>query len=182
MKILRHIFPVILSLVFFASCGERDGKVIPRGELAEIYAEMLMMDQWISATPGTRNMADTSLVYEPILNRYGYTSADYRMTVEKYMDDPERFSRILRTTVGIFDNKIKDLEVKMQQQKQQEERRKHLEELAKSIHVEIDSALLSIMKFHPDSVCMDSTYFMRFARPDSTKKDTLKLKIWRLEE
>ena len=105
MKIIRHIFPMILSLVLLVSCAEREARVIPRGELAEIYAQMLVVDQWITATPGTRQMADTSLVYEPILNKYGYTSADYRLSVDKYMDDPERFSRILRTTVAVFDKK-----------------------------------------------------------------------------
>ena len=112
MKILRHIFPVILSVMFLCSCGERDGKVIPRGELAEIYAQMLLMDQWIVGTPGARQIADTTLVYEPILNEYGYTKADYRKSVDVYMNDPERFSRILRTTVEIFDEMLKDLEVR----------------------------------------------------------------------
>lgn len=107
---LRHI-PVVLAalLLVFASCKKEEAKVIPRGKLAKIYAEMLVTDQWISTTPGIRQIADTSLVYEPILEKYGYTSADYRRSVDHYMDDPERFSRILRTSSDILDKRLREL-------------------------------------------------------------------------
>lgn len=93
-----------------ASCRKDETKVIPRGKLAKIYAEMLVTDQWITTTPGIRMIADTSLVYEPILEKYGYDSDDYRTSVEHYMNDPERFGRILRTTVEILDERILELE------------------------------------------------------------------------
>ena len=81
---------MLLSLV---SCSGDDGKVIPRSKLAEIYAEMFVTDQWLMDTPGVRRLADTSLVYEPILRKYGYTSEDYRVSVDRYMDDPELLKR-----------------------------------------------------------------------------------------
>ncbi len=182
MKFLRHIFPIILSLVFLASCGEREARVIPRGELAEIYAEMLVVDQWITATPGTRQMADTSLVYEPILNKYGYTSADYRLSVDKYMDDPERFSRILRTTVSIFDQRLKELERKKIEQERQEEVLKRIDKLRESVRNVLDSTLLSISHFHPDSFASDTSYFEKLIKVDTAKVDTLKIELWQSRE
>lgn len=109
-KVLQH-FVVLLSLaaVFFSSCNMGGEKVIPRAKLSRIYAEMLMTDQWIQATPGVRLIADTSLVYAPILESYGYTTEDYMRSVDVYMDDPERFSRILRQTSGILDKRMKEL-------------------------------------------------------------------------
>lgn len=104
-----------------------EGKVIPRSKLAEIYAEMFMTDQWISSTPGVRHIADTSLVYEPILEKYGYTSADYRMSVDRYMDDPERFSRILRTTGELLDKRLTSL-------KKRKEELDHIKALEKLLH------------------------------------------------
>ena len=108
-KVFRYIFAVIAAAVLLSSCNGDEAEVIPRAKLSEIYAEMLMTDQWITSTPGIRHMADTSLVYEPILEKYGYDSEDYRKTVDKYMDDPERFSRILRSTVEIFDERLEEL-------------------------------------------------------------------------
>lgn len=182
MKITRHIFPLVLLLVFFASCGQREGKIIPRGELAEIYAQMLIMDQWISSTPGTRQMADTSLVYEPILERYGYTSADYRMSVDLYMDDPERFSRILRTTVSIFDERLKELERIKTEQEHLEELRKRIEQLEESVRDVLDSVLLGISHFHPDSFASDTSYFEKLIKADTVKIDTLRIDLWQSRE
>lgn len=108
-RILHYI--VLLSAVvsMIASCSYDEARVIPRGKLSRIYAEMLMTDQWIAETPGLRHIADTTLVYEPILEKYGYDSEDYRKSVDVYMDDPERFSRILRETVEILDTRLNEL-------------------------------------------------------------------------
>lgn len=129
MKIVRHISAILALSLFLISCSKDkdEGKVIPRSKLAEIYAEMLMTDQWITGTPGIRQIADTSLVYEPILEKYGYTSADYRKSVDKYMDDPERFSRILRTTGELLDKRLTSL-------KKRKEELDHIRALEKLLH------------------------------------------------
>lgn len=103
---------VIISLT---SCGKDVAEVIPRKNMAKIYAEMLLTDQWIMNKPGVRLIADTSLVYAPILEKYGYDAADYRMSVDHYMDDPERFAKILRETGEILDARLKDLGIKKQE-------------------------------------------------------------------
>ena len=97
MRAIRHISLALAMILTLASCIGGGDRVIPRAKLAEIYAEMFITDQWISGTHSVRRQADTSLVYEPILAKYGYTSADYRRSVDKYMDDPERYGRILRS-------------------------------------------------------------------------------------
>lgn len=146
MKIFKHIFPAIIALILFSSCSSREGKVIPRGELAEIYAEMLLSDQWIATRPELRKNADTSLVYEPVLNKYGYTTQDYVLTIDKYMDDPERYSRILRTTVEIFDRQLKELEARKVELDRLEEIRKRLEKVRAEV-----SAYISYKTFYPDT-------------------------------
>lgn len=109
-KLLHIVLLAILICGIICSCNKEETKVIPRGKLAKIYAEMLMTDQWIVMTPGVRMVADTSLIYEPILDKYGYDSDDYRKSVETYMDDPERFARILRTTGELLQDRITELE------------------------------------------------------------------------
>ena len=150
MKLFKHIFPVIFALVLFSSCSFREGKVIARDDLAEIYAEMLLVDQWTIIHPELRKQADTSLVYEPILNKYGYTTSDYIHTMDKYMDDPERYSRILRTTGEILDSRLKELEVKKEELKRLEEIRKRLEEVRAEV-----SAYIKYKTFYPDTTRKD---------------------------
>ena len=129
-----YIFAAFTAVFLLASCGGEKQKVIPRGKLAQIYAEMLMTDQWIMSNPGNRHAADTSLVYEPILEKYGYTSADYRKSVDAYMDDPERFSRILRTTSELLDKRL----VKLQEIKEEMDRQEALKKLRESMKIEVE--------------------------------------------
>ena len=106
----QHIVFLLAAVVMLAASCRKDGaEVIPRAKLAKIYAEMLVTDQWIMTTPGVRLIADTTLVYEPILQKYGYDSDDYRKSIDYYMNDPERFARIFRSTVEIIDNQIAEL-------------------------------------------------------------------------
>ena len=117
------ILLLLAAIVLAPSCRRNGPRVIPRGKLAKIYAEMFVTDQWIQNTPKLRSIADTSLVYEPILEKYGYTSEDYQHSVQHYMDDPERFSRILRSTGEILDDQIKDLKRKQKELQELEARK-----------------------------------------------------------
>ena len=89
-----HILCAIALLCSLASCTGR--RIIPRGIMADIYADMFLADQWLSDHPGERKRADTMLFYDPIFKRYGYTFEDYDASVQHYMKDPEKFSKIFR--------------------------------------------------------------------------------------
>ena len=116
-----------IFVLFLSSCGRNKARVIPRDKLAEIYAEMMITDQWILNTPNVRLIADTSLVYDPILERYGFDADDYRKSVDVYMDDPERFARILRETGELLEARLKELETKKEEMERLEQLRKDAE-------------------------------------------------------
>lgn len=108
-RIFLHIPAVLAALLLCFACSDDESKVIPRGKMAKIYAEMLVIDQWAVSDSRLRQKADTSLIYEPIFEKYGYDGEDYRASVEYYMNDPERFSRILRESADILDARIEEL-------------------------------------------------------------------------
>ena len=167
---------MVSALLLLASCRSDKAKVIPRGELAEIYAEMLVTDQWILSTPNARMMADTSLVYAPILEKYGYDILDYMKSVDVYMDDPERFARILRTTVDILDDRITELEKKKEEMKREAELKKKTERFNPKIKFEEYFPYLLTEKYihYHDSVTieLDSAKFIYRMR-SVEKSDTL---------
>ena len=83
-----HIIAACAVLLSLIGCSCDSARIISRGDMAEIYAEMLMADQWVAEHSKTRKQADTSLVYEPIFQKYGYDTEDYRASVAHYMKDP----------------------------------------------------------------------------------------------
>lgn len=90
-----RILAALLTILLLSACSGRS-RIIPRGTLANIYADMFLADQWLSDHSAERQAADTSLFYDPIFARYGYTFEDYDRSVKHYLKDPERFSKIFR--------------------------------------------------------------------------------------
>ena len=113
-NILRHIVTVLVLAVCLCSCG-REGKVIPRNKFARIYAEMFLADSWLStASPEARQRSDTMAFYEPIFEKYGYTVEDYWASVSYYLQDPDRFSRILNRSNQQLESQLKALQAEME--------------------------------------------------------------------
>lgn len=101
MRQLPAYLLVLLALV--SSCGKE--KRISEDNFAKIYADMFLADQWIVSNRLSRT-ADTSLVYEPIFKKYGYTSDDYRSSLEYYMDDATAFAQVLEEAREILKSKV----------------------------------------------------------------------------
>ena len=100
---------LVLAVISILAGCRREGRLIPRKELARIYADMLIADQWLNDNRSLRRQADTTLFYEPIFEHYGYTTADYAYSVRHYMDDPERFSRILKKSSSLLGSRLRKL-------------------------------------------------------------------------
>ncbi len=103
--------------------------------MAKIYAEMLLTDQWINSTPGMRMIADTSLVYEPILKKFGHTSADYRKSVDYYLNDPDTYADIMKKTVKILDGQLSDLHKKKDKLQNDKDREKFVKSMASKVNL-----------------------------------------------
>ena len=99
---MSYILAVLLCVCAAASCS-RSSKPIPRGQLSKLYAEMFLLDQRMGYQDSKiRIIADTTRVYEAILEKYGYTWENYLASQEEYIQDAERYSRILKKSAGII--------------------------------------------------------------------------------
>ena len=142
-------------MTFFSlnSCG-KDG-IIDKDEMAQIYAEMLVTDQWINTTPGVRMIADTSLVYAPILERYGYNAADYRRSVDYYLNDPDTYADIMKETVRILDSKLADLNKRKHEINEAKERAKYIKSMSQDIA--IDDSWLAMKHIEDNGFGLDDS-------------------------
>ena len=142
---LPAIAAAAIAVTAAVSCNRTE--VIPRSEFSKIYADMMLADQWFRQNPGSRVMADTSLVYEAVLEKYGYDTDDYMASVRKYMRDPERFSRIMKNAADRLD-KVATATAKAIEKRTAEMTRK----------AETHSGLSKVMqKFSPASVWHGAT-------------------------
>ena len=105
-----HILALAVALFCLSACSGGKDRIIPRGKLSRIYEELYLADKWADSKQDYRTQADTTDFYETIFKSYGYTTADYRASVEYYLNDPERFSRILKKTAARLTAKSKELD------------------------------------------------------------------------
>ena len=93
MRRFRNIVAALMVLLALGSC--QGPRKIPRSRMGDIYYDMFLLDQKIRQDGALRRHADTMLVYESVFRKYGYNTDDYLFSVGKYLEDPERFSKIL---------------------------------------------------------------------------------------
>ncbi len=89
-----HIVLLLTLSATLAGCGHR-GRVIPGKKLMKLYTEMYLADQWLRDNPDLRRAADTTLFFDPIFRRHGYTFEDFDRSVHYYLDRPEKYGKLL---------------------------------------------------------------------------------------
>jgi len=79
------------GLLLLCSCSAP----ISVDRMAEITGEMLLIDQMISDYPIYSSIADTTLIYTAILQKYGYSEAEYLRSFAYHIQKPEKFKRAM---------------------------------------------------------------------------------------
>lgn len=110
-RTLSHIavFTALLAALF--SCGPRK---IPKDDLEKIYYDMFVLDQYLVGKSEFKRQTDTSLVYEGILEKYGYTTDDYLYSMEQYLRDADRFSKLLGRVAARLTEEAKRVQGEME--------------------------------------------------------------------
>ena len=106
----RRLLIVLGVVALLAAACSRGGRIIPKGTMEDIYYDMLMADQWLNDHYAARRVADTTLFYEPVFRKYGYTFKDYDKSVSHYLKNPEKFSKMFDRVSKRLERKAKDLE------------------------------------------------------------------------
>lgn len=101
---MSHIL-VSVAVVLCGLCACTPKGIIPRDKMSHIYADLFMVDQWFRMNQRYKDMADTMLVYEPALEKYGYTAEDYMRSMEYYMKDSERYVKMLKQSRLILEKR-----------------------------------------------------------------------------
>ena len=110
MKRIPVAFLCLTLALLSLCCCSRKGKVIPRDEMADIYYDMFMADQWLQDHREFRETADTTLFYEALFRQHGYTTTDYFRSVKHYMRDPKRYSRMMQEVIDRLEEDRKALD------------------------------------------------------------------------
>lgn len=154
---LQKIFILLLSAATAAnvlsSCRHRD--IIPKEDMSRIYYDIYMTDQAVKDKMEFREMTDTLLLYEPIFNKYGYTSDDYRRSVDHYLLKPDKFEDIFQETKKMLEKRESQLKLILEAEGKRSRRWTVLDSLdiitADGIHSGTLYKTLKTLSFKPDT-------------------------------
>lgn len=153
---------ILMSLIVAAavaqSCRNRD--IIPADTLSDIYYDIYITDQAVRGNVLFRRMTDTLLVYEPIFQKYGYTTEDYNRSIGIYLLKPEKLEDILEETRLKLDRRESQLKQILEAEGKRSGRWTILDSLeiftADGINSNRLYKNLRIMFFKPDSLVPES--------------------------
>ncbi len=83
----------LFSLLLFTSCSEER---IPKEDFQKVLKDIFLTDLIIQRDGQLSQMADSAIVYEPVLEKYGYTTGQFMATLNYYVDRPDRLQSLLR--------------------------------------------------------------------------------------
>ncbi|MBO4455101.1 MAG: DUF4296 domain-containing protein [Bacteroidales bacterium] len=172
-----HMVCALMLGLLLASCSGRP-RIIPRATLTDIYVDMFLADQWIKDHSSERSRADTSLFYDPILARYGYTFEDYDATVKRYLDDPEKFSKVFRDASAKLKKKVEHYDRIVNKQRKVKEFNDYF--LDKYTTVDFKSDTLLWERHLPDTIVLDSLTLDSLRR-DSLFRDSVARETFRID-
>ena len=96
MKVSAKILVAVAAVTLCAAACARGPRIIPKSKLEKIYTEVLLADQWLGVNSEYSAAVDTTLFYETIFRKYGYDTDDFRASLEYYMRDPLKMSRMMK--------------------------------------------------------------------------------------
>lgn len=153
---IRYLFLILTAvLLCLSSCRDRKD-IIPKGTMSKIYYDIYMTDEAVDANYGLRRMADTMRIYEPIFNKYGYTTDDYNRSVNFYLERPDKFEDVFEDTKTMLEKRKAELNAILEA----EGKRPRLWSLVDSLELYTSEGVHAGMAYK----CMRILFF----KPDST--------------
>ncbi|MBO6161189.1 MAG: DUF4296 domain-containing protein [Bacteroidales bacterium] len=153
----RHILLLaVLAAALLFSCGKSGEKVIPVSKMRLIYKDMLLADQWLESHPSLYQKADTSLFYEAIFSKYGYTLADYQNSVSHYLGDPRRFGKL----IGDVGKNLKKEQMALSAELERDRKwRQHMDSIAQVLSAYRPAHMHYLTEFLSDAYRADTMTF-----------------------
>jgi len=84
-------FGLFCCLLLVCSCKAP----ITRDQIVEIMVEMYLFEQTMSDHPQFNPIADTTLVYDAILQKHGYSVKDYHRSLTYHLQKPDKLKKVI---------------------------------------------------------------------------------------
>jgi hypothetical protein len=99
---IKKIVFTVLILITFVSCSKQ--KIIPEKILAEIIYQMQITDVVLLTHESSMRHKDSIRIYEPIVEKFGYSLDDLRRTFLKYTSEDGKLQDVIKLVIAKIEN------------------------------------------------------------------------------
>jgi hypothetical protein len=92
---MRIALTCVCTIVFLTGCTGLSDRRIPKEDFQLVLKEMFLTDLILERDGTLGRLADSTLVYPPILEKHGYTTEQFLATLDHYASRPARFKSLL---------------------------------------------------------------------------------------
>ncbi|HRW95348.1 MAG TPA: DUF4296 domain-containing protein [Bacteroidales bacterium] len=92
---MRIALTIVCALLCLAGCSGSSARRIPREDFQVVLREMFLTDLILERDGTLGRLADSTLVYPPILEKHGFTTEQFLATLDYYASRPARFKSLL---------------------------------------------------------------------------------------
>lgn len=89
-----RILGILSAVALLSSCGSEE-VIIPASDMMSIYEDLFYIDQCVDMAPEVRLSADSLVIYQPIIESYGYTCDQFLEAIAQYKRHPKQFTRLM---------------------------------------------------------------------------------------
>lgn len=156
-RITKAIVLIVVGVLGVVSCTPKG--IIPSKQMVDIYYDFYMADAYIESKRMSE-IGDSVLIYQPLIEKHGYTMDDYITSVDYYLQNIDGMIKILKGTERRIKDRIDYLNI-VHDENSKRERLKRIDSLefyasTKFPHNGYYRALYSLF-YKPDSIYFKSS-------------------------
>ena len=97
----KSLIIALTIITALSSCSRP--RILSEQKMTDIFIDMYLTDRYIDSHPEFREIADTTFVYGPILEYYGYTQEDFLNSINYYLTKFNKYEKILKNVKEYFE-------------------------------------------------------------------------------
>lgn len=175
---MKHPLLILIILGTFSISCTRD-VIIPKETMVDIYHDIYLLDQSLIRKGIYRDIQDSLLIYEPVFNRYGYSSDDYIRSLNFYIERPDKFEKVFAEVKHRYEARIMEIDDSLAIEERKSVRWKLIDSVRT---LGPDSSLTTLLYRCLDMMFFkqDTSLLQNYPSPDSSAMESWKLNVFEL--
>ncbi len=105
---MKHLLPVFLLLIFFASCfNKTPNEILPKDTIKALLTDIHLVDGYVSTSLGETSQIEGLVLFKSVFTKYHTDSATFAKSLRYYTNRPKELKEIYAAVTTNIDKILK---------------------------------------------------------------------------